>query len=384
MIKVFRFLAMCTISVAFATIASAQAYTSIDFPGAGATSANGVQVPLPGGVARTGSFASPSLRVGPLAIPTAATAAGANYGLFGCQIPSFQPPTCYDPYQIRHAYNIDALLKAGFDGSGKDDRHRRRIPVPEHCAGAEYLHRLLRSAQFERAWWLVQSQPRHVHSDCPGRPDCVCTRLIPTRTAWAVEITLDVLWAHAIAPGANIVLVLAKSDADADLQSAQKYAIDNHLGDVISQSFGENESCMESMLLAQQHQLFANATMDNITIFASAGDNGAAQLTCDGSSLVQAVSTPASDPLVTAVGGTELHAAGYCLMVLGCDPAANPLPGTYEGEIAWNEVPLALEPPVADSVFCTTSRRTRKGLYMAASSGECLTCRTTPLCYMVC
>ena len=133
------------------------------------------------------------------------------------------------------------------------------------------------------------------------------------------------------------MLVLAKSDADADILSAQKYAVDNHLGDVISQSFGENESCMDPILLAQQHQVFADATMNNITIFASAGDDGAAQRTCDGSSLVQAVSTPASDPLVTAVGGTELHAAGYCLTVLGCDPAANPLPGTYEGEIAWNE-----------------------------------------------
>jgi subtilase family serine protease len=67
------------------------------------------------------------------------------------------------------------------------------------------------------------------------------------------------------------------------------------------------------------------------------GDFGAAQETCDGSSFVSAVSTPASDPLVTAVGGTELHAARYCLAALGCNPAANPAPGTYEGEIAWNE-----------------------------------------------
>ena len=40
-----------------------------------------------------------------------------------------------------------------------------------------------------------------------------------------------------------------------------------------------------------------------------------------------------------AVGGTELHAAGYCLTVLGCNPGTNPAPGTYEGEIAWNEGP---------------------------------------------
>ena len=74
---------------------------------------------LAGGVARVGSFASPSSMVGPQAIPAAATAAGPNYGLFGCQVPTLQPPTCYDPYQIRHAYNIDTLINAGFDGAGK-------------------------------------------------------------------------------------------------------------------------------------------------------------------------------------------------------------------------------------------------------------------------
>jgi subtilase family serine protease len=58
--------------------------------------------------------------------------------------------------------------------------------------------------------------------------------------------------------------------------------------------------------------------------------------------IVQAVSTPASDPLVTAVGGTELNAAGYCFTVFGCDPATGPLPGTYEGEVAWNEGALGI------------------------------------------
>jgi subtilase family serine protease len=162
----------------------------------------------------------------------------------------------------------------------------------------------------------------------------------PNMTGWAGEISLDVLWAHAIAPRANIVLVLAKSNDDADLLSVTKYAVDHNLGDVISQSFGENESCVDPDLLAQEHQVFADATMKNITIFASTGDEGAAQATCDGNSWVQAASSPASDPLVTAVGGTELQAARYCLPALACDPATNPAPGTYQGEIAWNETDI--------------------------------------------
>jgi hypothetical protein len=69
-----------------------------------------------GGVVPAGSsVVSPFLRVGPQAI--AAETAGPNYGLFTCQVIGLNPSeTCYDPYQIRHAYNIDTLVNAGFDG----------------------------------------------------------------------------------------------------------------------------------------------------------------------------------------------------------------------------------------------------------------------------
>ena len=159
----------------------------------------------------------------------------------------------------------------------------------------------------------------------------------PNMSGWSAEISLDVEWAHAIAPGAKIVLDLAKTNNDVDILSATKYAVDHKLGEVISQSFGENESCVDPKLLKKEHQVFVEATGKNITLLASSGDQGAAQQTCDGNSWVQAASSPASDPLVTAVGGTELHAANYCLVSLGCDPTANPAPGTYQGEIAWNE-----------------------------------------------
>jgi subtilase family serine protease len=158
-------------------------------------------------------------------------------------------------------------------------------------------------------------------------------------TGWAEEISLDVLWAHAIAPGANITLVLATSNDDAAILSATKYAVDHRLGDVVSQSFGEAETCVDPSLLVQEHQVFAEATAKGMTFVASSGDQGAAQPTCDNSSWIKAASSPASDPLVTAVGGTELHAADYCLTSLGCDPTQNPAAGTWLSEIAWNEGP---------------------------------------------
>lgn len=270
------------------------------------------------------------LEKGPQAVPADVTnTTSPSYGLFTCQV-GLSSAVCYDPYQMRTAYGVDKLIAAGYDGKGKT------IVIVDAFQDAN----LVADLKYYISFYGLPSLNGLGNPFDPSlgtftqiAPD----GLGPVDDNWAGEITLDVEWAHAIAPGANITLVLAKSNEDADILSATKYAVDHNLGDVISQSFGEDESCMDPGLLAQQHQVFADATKKNITLFASSGDDGAAQPTCDGSSYVKAASSPASDPLVTAVGGTELHAAGYCLASLGCDPSANPAPGTYQGEIVWNE-----------------------------------------------
>ncbi|MBV8809620.1 MAG: S53 family peptidase [Acidobacteriaceae bacterium] len=281
------------------------------------------------------SVASPFVKIGPQA--TLAGTVAPEYLLFTCQVVGLSPDiTCYDPYQIRHAYGIDTLINAGFDGAGKtiviidafqSPNIKAELNVFNTFYGLPSLNGLGGPSNSSLGTF-TQIAPDGLTPFKPGDP---------LMTIWAQEISLDVLWAHAIAPAANIVLVLAKSNDDADLLSVTKYAVDHRLGDVISQSFGDNESCVGSDLLAEQHKVFAEATRKNITLFASSGDLGAGQPTCDGSALVRAVSSPAVDPLVTGVGGTELHAARYCFEVFGCDPATNPLPGTYQGEVAWNE-----------------------------------------------
>jgi subtilase family serine protease len=292
-------------------------------------------VPTASSAAGVGSVVTPLLKVGPQALPAAI--AGPNYGLFGCQVTGLNASaTCYDPYQIRHAYNIDTLISAGLDGRGKT------IVIVDAYQSPNIVQQL----SFFSSFYGLPSLNGLGGAPDPSlgtfsqvAPDGLTPFVTgdPNMTGWAEEISLDVLWSHAIAPGANIVLVLAKSNNNDDILSATKYAVDHHLGDVISQSFGGNESCDDPTMLKQQHEVFADATRKNITLFASSGDEGATQVSCDGSSLVKAVSNPASDPLVTAVGGTELHAASYCLASLGCDPTVNPAPGTYEGEIVWNE-----------------------------------------------
>jgi len=143
----------------------------------------------------------------------------------------------------------------------------------------------------------------------------------PSQVPWFIEESTDVEWAHAIAPGAHLILVEAKTGDDADILSATKFAIDNNLGDVISMSFSEAESCPSADFLADEHAAFGRAVAQGITLVAASGNNGSLQHSCTGP-LVPDVGTPASDPLVTAVGGTDLTV----------DASTN----TYGSEVAWS------------------------------------------------
>ncbi len=231
---------------------------------------------------------------------------------FSCQQPTPGGLHCYAPAQIRAAYGVDKLTH--LNGAGQTIAIVDAFQSP---TAADDL--ALFSSTFE-----LPAPNMHIVA-----PDGL-TPFDPNddnQVGWAGEISLDIEWAHAIAPGAKILLVLAKSNNDADILSATKYVVDHNAADVISQSFGEAEQCMDPAIFKQQTALFAQAVKKHITLLASSGDQGAAQPTCDGSSFFQAASTPASDPNVTGVGGTILDADG--------------LTGAYHGETVWNEPDFA-------------------------------------------
>jgi subtilase family serine protease len=141
---------------------------------------------------------------------------------------------------------------------------------------------------------------------------------------WSGEIALDVEWSHAIAPAATIDLVIAKSDQDPDILAAQQYVINNNLGDVLSQSFGEPETCMAPSTMTATEASFAKAAREGMTVFASSGDDGSAQTDCDNDgNYFEGVSYPAASPWVTSVGGTSL--------------VASQATGNYESETVWND-----------------------------------------------
>ncbi|HZL35506.1 MAG TPA: S53 family peptidase [Tepidisphaeraceae bacterium] len=138
-----------------------------------------------------------------------------------------------------------------------------------------------------------------------------------TDPGWAGEISLDVEWAHAIAPGANILLVEANSEGTTDLMAGVDYA--RHASDVsvVSVSWGGSEFFSwgggESASQTNYDPIFTTpAGHQGVTFVAAAGDSGAQA----------GVQWPASSPNVLSVGGTSLYTS---------DAA-----GTYQTESSWS------------------------------------------------
>src|SRR6266852_3212831 len=202
---------------------------------------------------------------------------------FGCQLrsrdPNFPRAFCYGPDQIRAAYDIQSVLDGGTNGAGQT------IVIIDAFSSPNIGTDL---AAWNAVWGIcgMSVPPTTVPPTkaCPAppslniiAPDGLTPFIVsdPNQVGWSSEISLDVEWAHAIAPGANIDLVLAKTNQDADILSVTKYAVDHNLGGVISQSFGEAEACADPKLLIQEHAIFAAPSDKGITLFASSGDQGA-------------------------------------------------------------------------------------------------------------
>ena len=107
-------------------------------------------------------------------------------------------------------------------------------------------------------------------------------------SGWALEISLDVQWAHAIAPNAKILLVEARSASGTDLLAAVDYACSRP--DVVAGSMSWGGAEFSSQTAYDGHFACANGA----PLFASSGDNGTGP------------EWPSISPNVVAVGGTSL------------------------------------------------------------------------------
>ena len=142
---------------------------------------------------------------------------------------------------------------------------------------------------------------------------------------WAGEETLDVEWAHAIAPGAAIVVVEAASDSQSDLMTAVTTARSLPGVVAISMSWGGSESASQ---LTYDSLFTTPGGHTGITFVAASGDQGAAG----------GAEWPASSPNVLAVGGTSLTlGAGNTIAGETTWSGSSGGYSQYEAEPTWQE-----------------------------------------------
>jgi subtilase family serine protease len=209
---------------------------------------------------------------------------------------------CYSPPQVERAYDLPPLYTRGLAGQG------RTIVIVDPYGSPTIRNDL---TVFDDAFGLPAPPSFRILQPLgpvppfdPGNPGIVSA---------AGETTGDVELAHEIAPGANILLVqfplnaTTEEGAFQEAMTAENDVINQGLGDVFSQSFGLPEpdfsspAAIGALRFAYRHR---------VTMLAGSGDSGASGPTLTGTSFDQrVVYWPASDPLVTGVGGTQLHLA---------------------------------------------------------------------------
>jgi subtilase family serine protease len=266
---------------------------------------------------------------------------------------------CFSPQGIRAAYNLAPLYAAGNDGRGQtiaivdsygSDTIANDLHVFDQAFGVTAMCG-------EASVTCQPGMPSFSQLHLQGSPATVAPPPTSQGTGqedkanWDLEVTLDVETAHAMAPGANILLVTTPTSETQGVQGlpqmmdAEQYVVDHHLATVISQSFSSDEGAFGSEASVENlRHAFKSAAQNGITMLSSSGDNGTAGSTkspvkSGGTPLTYpSVGWPASDPLVTGVGGTFLctdpNAAGRTV-----DSTANPTacqsnPGA--AEVGWS------------------------------------------------
>ncbi|PYJ75431.1 MAG: serine protease [Verrucomicrobia bacterium] len=120
-------------------------------------------------------------------------------------------------------------------------------------------------------------------------------------TGWYGEETLDVESVHGMAPNAHVVYVGAPNNYQ-DLDAAMNHVVDNHLAQIVSNSYGFLGENLPPGYIKPLNDTFIQAAIEGIGIYFSSGDSGDETINLGFAS----TDWPASSPWVTAVGGTAL------------------------------------------------------------------------------
>ena len=197
-------------------------------------------------------------------------------------------PGCgYTPPVIQTAYNLTGLYNEGYDGTGQT------IAIVDWCGS-----------------FSIQSDANKFSTKF-GLPKLTSSNFAITYTAPSeciaydqVEINLDVEWAHAVAPGANINLVVPPSASFQDVDEAEFDVANYGLGNVLSGSYGSPEALTAATELDTENLISEIGAAAGISFNFATGDDGNYELVDD--VFLPTVNAPADSPWSTAVGGVTL------------------------------------------------------------------------------
>lgn len=233
---------------------------------------------------------------------------------------------CFTASAMQNSYNLPPLYAAGNEGQGVTiaiidsfgdpnmasdlANFNTQMGLPHMCGEADHTC-AAGDPTFTHVYWNGQTQVKSPPPKSQGTG-------LQERDGWIVETALDVEWAHAMAPKANILNVTTNVAETQGVQGlpammqAEQFIVDHHQATVITQSFGTTEEAFNgTQSLLNLRHAFISAAASGVTVLASSGDGGSANA---GLTPVKnpttfpfpTVNWPASDPLVTAVGGTYL------------------------------------------------------------------------------
>jgi hypothetical protein len=200
----------------------------------------------------------------------------------GLPLSSTGLPAGFSPAQIRQAYGFNQI--AFNNGTVKGDGTGQTIAIVDAYDQPNLASNL---ATFDSVFGIAAPPSFTKVNETGG------AALPAASASWGLEESLDVEWAHAIAPGAKIVLVEASSSGFSDLLSAVNYARNLAGVSVVSMSWGAGEFAGEN---SYDSYFTTPAGHTGVTFVASSGDSGSAG----------APEWPSISSNVLAVGGTQL------------------------------------------------------------------------------
>ena len=263
---------------------------------------------------------------------------------------------CFTAKAMENSYNVPPLYAAGNEGQGVTIAIIDSFGNPNMAADLQNFNTQMGLQQmcgepgqacgpgvptFQHVYWDGKTEVKAPppNSNDPG---------LQARDSWTVETSLDVEWAHAMAPKANIINVTTNPAETQGVQglpammNAEQFIIDHHQATVISQSFGATEVGFgTTQSLLNLRHAFISAASSGVTVVASTGDFGTANpiktpVPNPSTPANPNVQWPASDPLVTAVGGTYLCTNPVTgLGVDSTDPPINCQVSPAAREIGW-------------------------------------------------